>query len=185
MPSNRWLGGEISASRDARVAVNVSAIQFRRNDFASLVSTVLAETGLEPSRVELELTESVVMHDATESIHEMKRLRDLGVRVAIDDFGTGYSSLNYLQRLPVDTLKIDRSFVNEIGRTHDRVTLVQPIIALAHSLGMEVVAEGVETEEQLAFLRELGCDFVQGYLLGRPAFPDKFDFTHAVRTGSG
>jgi diguanylate cyclase (GGDEF)-like protein/PAS domain S-box-containing protein len=170
---------------DARVAVNVSAIQFRRNDFASLVSTVLSETGLEPSRVELELTESVVMHDATESIHEMKRLRDLGVRVAIDDFGTGYSSLNYLQRLPVDTLKIDRSFVNEIGRTHDRVTLVQPIIALAHSLGMEVVAEGVETEEQLAFLRELGCDYVQGYLLGRPAFPDKFDFTHATRVGSG
>jgi diguanylate cyclase (GGDEF)-like protein/PAS domain S-box-containing protein len=151
-----------------KVSVNVSAVQFAREDFIQLVSSILAETGLQPANLELELTESVVMHDLALSARKMAELRALGVSIAIDDFGTGYSALSYLQQLPVDYLKIDRSFVQEISGGTNPPRLIQAIVTMAHGLGIKVTAEGVETEQQLAALREMGCDQVQGYLLGRP-----------------
>lgn len=153
---------------DCKVSVNVSAVQFVRDDFVKMVSSVLAETGLRAASLELELTESVVMHDLELSARKMAELRTLGVSMAIDDFGTGYSALSYLQQLPVDFLKIDWTFVQEISSGTNPPLLIQGIVTLAHNLGIKVTAEGVETEQQLAALRQLGCDQVQGYLLGRP-----------------
>ncbi len=149
--------------RNLRVAVNVSARQLERGDFPDLVRETLRETGLEPALLEVELTESVAMRE--ESIARMASLRDTGVRIAIDDFGTGYSSLSCLRRMPVEALKIDRSFVREV---EDGSPLLEPIIRLAHGLGLRVVAEGVETHRQLRRLHELGCDLAQGYALGGP-----------------
>ncbi|WP_181391975.1 EAL domain-containing protein [Deinococcus irradiatisoli] len=151
-----------------RVAVNVSALQFSRPDFFQTVEQALSGAGLDPSLLEVELTESLVMHDPGESARQMEQLRALGVRVAVDDFGTGYSSLSYLHRLPIDVLKIDRSFVAELEAPRGTQALVQAIVALARALDLMVVAEGVETDAQLAFLNELGCDLVQGYLFARP-----------------
>jgi diguanylate cyclase (GGDEF)-like protein/PAS domain S-box-containing protein len=151
----------------ARVAVNVSPVQFGRSDFDAHVAAALKHSGLDPRWLELELTESLVMRDVEDSIAQMGRLRALGVSIAVDDFGTGYSSLSYLQRLPIDALKIDRTFVREIHTTSGQA-VAQAIIALAHSLKKRVVAEGVETNVQLEVLRELGCDHAQGYLFSRP-----------------
>ncbi len=150
------------------VAVNVSATQFTRAGFVESVATVLRETGLDPSLLELELTESVVMRDIKESAWQMEQLRNLGVSLSIDDFGTGYSSLSYLRMLPVHTVKIDRSFLRELDSPPNTMPLVGAIVALAHSLQLRVVAEGVESQSQLAALRALGCDRVQGYLIGEP-----------------
>jgi EAL domain-containing protein (putative c-di-GMP-specific phosphodiesterase class I) len=155
-----------------KVAVNVSATQFSRTDFVESVAQALAKSGLDPALLELELTESVVMRDPEESARQMDRLRALGVSIAIDDFGTGYSSLSYLRRLPIDSLKIDRSFLKEIDRDANTIPLVRAIVALAHGLGLTVVAEGVETRHQLEGLREVGCDRFQGFLLGGPAPPE-------------
>ncbi len=151
-----------------RLAVNVSALQFAQTDFAEITGRVLAETGMAGDRLELELTETVVMSKVAESIRQMQQLRALGVSLAIDDFGTGYSSLNYLHRLEVDRLKIDRSFVNDLASSVTTLPVVQAIVALAGSLKQEVVAEGVETETQLQMLRAAGCHILQGYLLSRP-----------------
>jgi predicted signal transduction protein with EAL and GGDEF domain len=153
-----------------RLAVNVSPVQFRRDDFIAMLRRVLAATGLSPRRLELELREGVMMGDAELAVERIGQLHALGVSVAIDDFGTGYSSLSYLRRLPVDTLKIDRSCVQDLeaSRGGQVPSIVQPIITLAHSLGMAVVAEGVETQVQLGMLRELGCDRAQGWLVARP-----------------
>jgi EAL domain-containing protein (putative c-di-GMP-specific phosphodiesterase class I) len=153
-----------------RLAVNVSPVQFRRDDFMVMLRRVLAATGLAPQKLELELREGVMMGDVELALERIGQLHALGVSVAIDDFGTGYSSLSYLRRLPVDTLKIDRSCVQDLESSRGgRVpSIVQPIIALAHSLGMVVVAEGVETQLQLGMLRELGCDRAQGFVLARP-----------------
>jgi len=151
-----------------RLAVNVSALQFARTDFVDMVAEVLRETGMPPKCLELELTESLVMRDIEESARRMERLRELGVSISIDDFGTGYSSLSYLRRLPVDSLKIDRSFVAEMASSSTSLPLIQTIVVLAHNMGLSVVAEGVETEEQLALLRAIGCDRVQGHLFGEP-----------------
>jgi EAL domain-containing protein (putative c-di-GMP-specific phosphodiesterase class I) len=154
-----------------RVAVNVSQVQFRRDDFVPLVMGTLKRTGLPARLLELELTESLIMRDADVVVERISELRTMGVSIAIDDFGTGYSSLSYLRRLPIDTLKIDRSFVHDMedgGSGRAGAPIVQPIIALAHSLGMRVVAEGVETEAQLKKLRELGCDGAQGFAIARP-----------------
>jgi EAL domain-containing protein (putative c-di-GMP-specific phosphodiesterase class I) len=150
------------------VSVNVSARQFRRTDLALYVEQVLAETGFPPHALELELTESMVAQDASFAVQTMRSLKALGVRIAIDDFGTGYSSLSYLKRYPIDRLKIDKSFVWGIASDTDDETICRTIISLAHNLGLAVIAEGVESEAQLAFLRAHGCDEVQGYLIGRP-----------------
>jgi len=151
------------------VAVNVSAVQFNRSDFVDTVGTVLAGAGLDPSFLELELTESLVIRDVRESARKMQQLRDLGVQISVDDFGKGYSSLSYLQRLPIDILKLDRSFVEEFKNSSGNTSLVQGIVSLAHGLGIRVTAEGVETEQQLELVHHSGCDKVQGFLLGRPA----------------
>jgi diguanylate cyclase (GGDEF)-like protein/PAS domain S-box-containing protein len=148
-----------------RLAVNVSARQFRSLGFAETVDRALGESGVDPNRLELELTESVLVRNEDEAIKILTRLKSLGVGISVDDFGTGYSSLSYLSRLPIDCLKIDRSFVQRVSMPGHDATIAQAIISLAHSLGLRVVAEGVETGEQLEFLRAHGCDEAQGNLL--------------------
>jgi EAL domain-containing protein (putative c-di-GMP-specific phosphodiesterase class I) len=155
-----------------RVAVNVSTLQFKRHDFVETVAQALRKASVEPRFLELELTESVVMKNVDQSAPRMATLRALGVGVAIDDFGTGYSSLSYLQRLPIETLKIDQSFVRDMKKTSSTQLLVESVVTLARSLGMNAIAEGVETRSQLKALRAMGCDRVQGFLLGRPLHPE-------------
>jgi diguanylate cyclase (GGDEF)-like protein/PAS domain S-box-containing protein len=150
------------------VSVNVSVRQFRQDNLVQTIAQVLRETGLEARYLEVELTESAVMHDADQFIAMLGELNDLGVQIALDDFGTGYSSLSYLKRFPVDRLKVDRSFVQDIATDSDDATIVRAIIALGHNLGLKVVAEGVETQQQLDFLRANHCDELQGYYFGRP-----------------
>jgi diguanylate cyclase (GGDEF)-like protein/PAS domain S-box-containing protein len=152
----------------ARVSVNLSARHFQQRNVAKLVKQVLAETGLEPQYLELELTESTIMRNAEEAVTMLNELHALGIGLAIDDFGTGYSSLSYLKRFPVDRLKIDRSFVSDIGVSNDDETITSAIIALAHSLKMQVIAEGVETSAQLDFLKERACDEMQGFYFAKP-----------------
>jgi EAL domain-containing protein (putative c-di-GMP-specific phosphodiesterase class I) len=152
-----------------RVAVNASALEFAREEFAGNVLQTLDETGLPGDLLEMELTETTLMHDMDEGIAKMARLQARGVRISIDDFGTGYSSLGYLPRLPVDALKIDRSFVADLGTNSTALSLIEGMISLAHSIRKRVVVEGVETEEQLDLLRRIGADEIQGFLLGRPA----------------
>ncbi len=151
-----------------KMAVNVSVIQFMRAGFADAVAGILEETGFEAASLELELTEGVVMDNVEESNRQMKLLRSLGVSLALDDFGTGYSSLSYLRNLPIDTLKIDQSFLEGLESAPNALPLLKAIVVLAHSLNLCVVAEGVETESQLEALRQVGCDRVQGYLTGEP-----------------
>ncbi len=152
-----------------RVAVNVSPLQFARADFVDTVLGVLSETGLTGELLDLELTESIVMRDIDSAIQKMAELRERGIRISVDDFGTGYSSLGYLPKLPIDILKIDRCFVSQIGQNDAAVPLIHGMISLAHSIGKRVIVEGVETAGQLEILRDLNCDEVQGFLLGRPA----------------
>jgi EAL domain-containing protein (putative c-di-GMP-specific phosphodiesterase class I) len=152
-----------------KIAVNISATQFMRSNLAEKVAQVLAAHEMEPCYLELELTEGVLMRDAQDTARQIAELRALGVRISIDDFGTGYSSLSYLQRLPIDDLKIDRCFLQDIDRNASMQPLVQAIVGLAHGLNLTATAEGVETEDELAVLQALGCDQVQGFLLGRPA----------------
>lgn len=151
-----------------RVSVNLSAKTFHQRDIAQQVSDVLQETGLEPCWLEVELTESTLMRNTEEAVQMLNALHEQGVGIAIDDFGTGYSSLSYLKRLPVDRLKIDRSFVADIGTSSDDETITAAIIALAHELRLQVIAEGVETSQQFAFLRERACDELQGYFFAPP-----------------
>ena len=151
-----------------KVAVNVSVIQFMRAGFADAVAGILEQTGFEAASLELELTEGVVMNNVEESNRQMRLLRSLGVSLALDDFGTGYSSLSYLRNLPIDTLKIDQSFLVGLQSEPNAMPLLKAIVVLAHSLNLCVVAEGVETEPQLEALRQVGCDRVQGYLTGEP-----------------
>ncbi|WP_026604100.1 EAL domain-containing protein [Methylomonas sp. 11b] len=151
-----------------QLAVNVSAMQFHQEDFAEQVQRTLARYDLSPNRLKLELTESLVLDDIDDAIVKMQRLRDFGVRFSMDDFGTGYSSLYYLTKLPIDQLKIDQSFVRNITLSQSDAVIVQTIIGMADNLGIESIAEGVETEEQLRFLEQQGCHLYQGYLFGRP-----------------
>jgi diguanylate cyclase (GGDEF)-like protein/PAS domain S-box-containing protein len=150
------------------VSVNVSALQLLRGDFPGVVGRMLEETGLPPESLELELTESVVMSNAPQSADKLRALRDLGVSLAIDDFGTGYSSLAYLRRLPFTTLKIDKEFVDDLTQGSEDAAITTTVLAMARSLGLKVVAEGVETEAQLRFLREHHCDEIQGFWLAPP-----------------
>ena len=157
-----------------RVAVNLSARQFRERNLSAKIFQILGETGLDPRYLELELTESSIMESAEYAVKVLGELREAGVEISIDDFGTGYSSLGYLKRLPIDTLKIDQSFVREVTTEPDSTAIVQAIIALAHNLGLKVVAEGVETEEQSRLLHLLGCDQAQGYLFSKPLPAEEF-----------
>ena len=159
-----------------RVAVNISSMQFAREDFADRVAEVLEETGLAPEFLELELTESVVVKDFTESTRQLQRLKRLGVSIAIDDFGTGYSSLNYLHRLPIDRLKIDRSFIQVLNAPNSTLPILEAIISMAKNMELGVVGEGVETDEQMAMLCLKGCDLLQGFLYSRPVSADRAKF---------
>jgi diguanylate cyclase (GGDEF)-like protein len=163
------------------IAVNISALQFAQEDFADTVAQILAETGQPGAKLVLELTESIVMRDFAESARQMKRLKKLGVRIAIDDFGTGYSSLSYLHRLPIDVLKIDRSFMENLNEPDGTGPIVEAVVSMAHTLSLRVVAEGVETAEQLASLDNRGCDVIQGYYFSRPV--DAVTATEFLRRG--
>lgn len=154
------------------VAVNLSASQFAQPNIIELVSQTLEETGLDPQYLELEITESVMMNDVDLVIRNLEKLHALGVKLAIDDFGTGYSSLSYLKRLPIDKLKVDRSFVQDIAADSDEEAIVATVVTMAHNLKIGVIAEGVETETQLQYLRERGCDEVQGYFYSKPLAAD-------------
>jgi EAL domain-containing protein (putative c-di-GMP-specific phosphodiesterase class I) len=157
-----------------RLAVNVSVRQVLQKDFAATVEKVLTETGVPADLLELEITESTLMEHAQHTLQALHRLRELGVRLSIDDFGTGYSSLSYLKRFPVDIIKIDRSFVRDVPHDADDAAIVTGIIALAHSLRLQVVAEGVETDAQMQFLTKHGCDILQGYFLSPPVPAGEF-----------
>lgn len=151
-----------------RVAVNLSGIQFAQPDIVQIVASALDESGLDPAHLEIELTESVVMHDVERTVATLHHLKALGVHLSVDDFGTGYSSLAYLKRFPINVLKIDQSFVRDISTEQDDATIVVSIISLAHNLRLRVIAEGVETAEQLEFLRHHNCDEIQGYYFSKP-----------------
>src|SRR5712672_88002 len=153
-----------------QIAVNLSPAQFMHGDLVGLVHSILLETGLTPGRLELEITEGVLIEDFDRGLALLRRLKALGVRVSMDDFGSGYSSLSYLQAFPFDKIKVDRTFVMNLGRNPQSAAIVRAVIDLGHGLDMSIVAEGVETLEQLSFLAEEGCDAVQGFLLGKP-FP--------------
>jgi len=164
-----------------QVAVNVSVKQLERQEFIDVLGQILDETGMEPSRLKLELTESVVMAVGGDAVDLLERLRDLGISLSIDDFGTGYSSLSYLKMLPVQQLKIDRSFVEGIGKNPGDEAIIRTVMELARSLGFEVIAEGVETAEQSDFLGDLGCEQLQGHLHGRAVAPAEFRARWSVR----
>ena len=151
-----------------RVAVNLSPIQFRNRDLVQTVKQVLAETGLAPERLELEITESILINDTQAALVILSALKEIGVNIAMDDFGTGYSSLGYLNSFPFDKIKIDRSFISTISDTDKSTAIVKSVISLGRSLSMITTAEGVETSEQSRFLRQEGCTEVQGYFFGRP-----------------
>ncbi|MEQ1912790.1 MAG: EAL domain-containing protein, partial [Vicinamibacterales bacterium] len=155
------------------IAVNISAIEFRHEGFLRHLADVLRETGIDPRQLEIELTESALMAHVEHATSVMHSLKALGVRLAIDDFGTGWSSLSYLRHFPIDALKIDQSFVHEVAPGSDAASIVRAVIAMAKSLKHRVIAEGVETAAQLAFLREEGCDEAQGYYLSRPVGADE------------
>ncbi|RYY13849.1 MAG: EAL domain-containing protein, partial [Alphaproteobacteria bacterium] len=155
--------------RPWRVSINVSPSQLRQSDVPGTIAAALGRHGLDPARLMVEITESVLIQDAEAAIAVLTYLRGLGVRLALDDFGTGYSSLSYLHGFKFDKLKIDQSFVRRLGEHTDTLTIVRAIVNLGHNLGMQVTVEGVETAEQLAILRGLDCDQMQGYLFGRPA----------------
>jgi len=157
-----------------RIAVNLSARQFSQPNLVSAMAQILSHTDLDPSGLEVEITESVAMGNAGATIEKLKAIADMGIAISIDDFGTGYSSLSYLKRFPVDSVKIDRSFVRHLPTDPDDAAIARAIIDMGHRLGLRVVAEGVETEAQLALLRSYGCDEIQGYLTGRPCAPGPF-----------
>ena len=175
---------------ELNMAVNVSVLQLLRGDFSESVRRVLQDTGVPPHALELELTESVLMANAEQTSAKLQALREMGVSLAIDDFGTGYSSLAYLKRLPITTLKIDKTFITDLNRDPDDTAITTTIITMAHSLGLNVVAEGVETETQLRFLDHFRCDEIQGHWLSRPIDPEACvqfirDWTPAKASGIG
>lgn len=164
---------ELVPNSKFRVAINLSICQFRRGGLVKLLEQIIAETGVNPDNLELEVTEGLLIEDITQTKNTLHELHELGVHLAIDDFGTGYSSMNYLRRLPFDNLKIDKSFTQDVTLNDDGASIAAAIINLAHSLGMKVVAEGVETDGQLAFLKQKECDYIQGFLLSKPVTSEK------------
>jgi EAL domain-containing protein (putative c-di-GMP-specific phosphodiesterase class I) len=151
-----------------KVAVNISPVQFHHGDLPNLVHSILLETGLKPDRLELEITEGVLIDDFARAVSVLRKLRALGVHIALDDFGSGFSSMSYLHAFPFEKIKIDRVFIGDLEQNHHSMAIVGAIITLGHSLNIPTLAEGVETESQLSFLEQAGCDEVQGYLTGRP-----------------
>jgi diguanylate cyclase (GGDEF)-like protein/PAS domain S-box-containing protein len=187
----RW---QQSGFPDLRVAVNLSAYQFQHRDLISNVETALSDARLSPSSLQLEITETSALQSAESTVQILSALRDLGTHIAVDDFGTGYSSLSYLKRFPIDTVKLDQSFIREMTLTAGDAAIVSAVIAMAHALDLKVVAEGVETEKQLSVLREMGCEAMQGFLVSKPLpaseidsflrahqAPAAADVTHATR----
>ena len=168
----RWRSMGLPA---VRIAVNVSPLQLRHGGFVDEIKRKISIDTHAPAGLELEITESVLMQDVKGNIASLQAIRDLGVTIAIDDFGTGFSSLSYLAKLPVDTLKIDRSFIINMTIGPQGLALVSTIISLAHALKLKVVAEGVETEEQQRLLRLLGCDEMQGFLFSKPVPRETFE----------
>jgi predicted signal transduction protein with EAL and GGDEF domain len=173
IPMGEWVLREAcreaaSWDRPLQIAVNLSPVQFRRGDLPALVHSVLLETGLAPSRLELEITEGVLIDDFSRAVGILRRLKLLGVRIAMDDFGTGYSSLSYLQSFPFDKIKIDRAFIANLNKNPQSAAIIRAVIGLGRGLDLPVVAEGVETRDQLEFLAREACDEVQGYLIGHP-----------------
>ncbi len=158
----------------SRIAVNVSAKQFRQKGLVDLISNTLKATGLHPDYLELEITECCILENANIAIDMLHEINEMGIHLSIDDFGVGFSSLKMLKQLPIDKLKIDRSFIDDVTANTDDATIVKSIISLAHNLGIKVIAEGVETMEQLEFLRSYDCDEIQGYLVGKPELPAKY-----------
>jgi EAL domain-containing protein (putative c-di-GMP-specific phosphodiesterase class I) len=163
-----WLGQKPDFAF-ARISVNLSSRQFLQPDLVEQIKAALAQTGLSPRNLTLEITESVLMENAEIITASLLQLRAMGILLALDDFGTGYSSLSYLHRFPIDNLKIDRSFVSRITGSGENTELVRTIITMAHNLGIQVTAEGVETTGQLNHLRGLQCEAAQGYLIAQPA----------------
>jgi EAL domain-containing protein (putative c-di-GMP-specific phosphodiesterase class I) len=157
-----------SWSKPLSIAVNLSPVDFRRGDVPATILAILLETGLDPHRLEIEITEGVLIEDFARATSILRQIKNLGVHVAMDDFGTGYSSLSYLQSFPFDKIKIDQAFIAKLDSNTQSAAIVQAILGLGRSLKLPVIAEGVETAAQLAFLTEEGCDEVQGYLIGRP-----------------
>jgi EAL domain-containing protein (putative c-di-GMP-specific phosphodiesterase class I) len=177
MPLGEWVlrtacqqaaGWRAQGGKELRVSVNLSPAQFRHPDLAGLVQAVLAAAHLPPRLLELEITEGILMHETSANLATLHRLRQLGVRIAMDDFGTGYSSLGYLRRFAFDAIKIDRSFVRDLGRSAEAAAVLHAAITLGRSLGIDCIAEGVETEAQLALLEEAGCLWAQGYYFSAP-----------------
>jgi EAL domain-containing protein (putative c-di-GMP-specific phosphodiesterase class I) len=173
IPLGEWILREAcreaaSWPRPLKIAVNISPVQFHHGDLARLVHSILLETGLAPDRLELEITEGVLIDDFSRAVSILHKLKSLGVQIALDDFGSGYSSLSYLHAFPFGKIKIDRAFVGDLDHNHHSMAIVRAIITLGHSLDVPILAEGVETEVQRAFLVQEGCDEVQGYLTGRP-----------------
>jgi diguanylate cyclase (GGDEF)-like protein/PAS domain S-box-containing protein len=171
MQAKEW---QLAAAPTVGVAVNISSVEFRDKNFLANLRATLEETGLEPHHLELELTESVLMQRVESTVLLLAELRTMGVRLAVDDFGAGYSSLSYLSQFPINSLKIDRSFVRAITSEHDDAPIISAVISMGRSLKLRVIAEGVETQEQLAFLRARQCDEVQGYYFSRPVLPKQF-----------
>jgi len=164
------------------IAVNLSARQFRQPNLVEVIAQALRDSGLEPGYLELEITESMMMDNVEQAALTLGKLKATGIKLSIDDFGTGYSSLSYLKRLPIDVLKIDRTFVSDITGDADGAPIVRSIITLAHSLKLKVIAEGVETGEQLAYLRAHRCDVMQGYYFSKPL--SVVDFTKLAQQRS-
>jgi EAL domain-containing protein (putative c-di-GMP-specific phosphodiesterase class I) len=161
------------------IGVNLSPIQFRHGDLPGLIHEVLFQTGLAPERLELEITEGVLIEEPTRVMSILRRLKSLGVKIAMDDFGTGYSSLSSLQSFPFDKIKIDRAFISNIDSNAQSAAIVRAIIGLGHGLDMPLIAEGVETELQRTILKREHCDEIQGYLIGRPRpIADHGELTH-------
>jgi len=169
----RWSADPSTAS--LTLAVNVSAQQFRLPDAVARVGAVLTQHGIDPTRLKIELTESMLLSDVEDTIAKMKEIKALGVGFSLDDFGTGYSSLTYLKRLPLDQLKIDQSFVRDVLTDPNDAAIARTVVSLGQTLGLSVIAEGVETEGQRAFLADIGCHAYQGYLFSRPLPIEAFD----------
>jgi EAL domain-containing protein (putative c-di-GMP-specific phosphodiesterase class I) len=146
-----------------------------KNDYINEVKNILKTYGIPPRQLELEVTESIMLDSAGKALQNLNELKKLGVRVAIDDFGTGYSSLSYLNKIPCDLLKIDKSFIDEMNSSESSRQYVAAIISIGHIMNLEVISEGVETEDQLETLKKIGCDYIQGYIWGRPMMPEDAD----------
>ena len=174
VPLEFWAGARLNLSLTARgpesvkLAVNISPVQFRSRNLVQVVISALANAGLQPERLELEITENVLLNDTAGNVEMLLKLRECGVQIAMDDFGTGYSRLGYLREFPFDKIKIDRSFVHDLGANPDSQAIVRAIISLGSSLGITITAEGVETERDLEALRAEGCTQAQGYFFSVP-----------------